>query len=156
MTEFKSRMEAELTLVRVFDAPRELVFRAWTDPEMMSRWFGPKIVTRSDCQLDVRVGGSFSIVMRASNGDSYPMKGVYQEVVAPERLVFTNIAIDADGNHLIEGITRVTFEDADGKTKQTMSTHMHGKVPNAEFMLRGMEQGWSESFDKLGPLLAQR
>jgi uncharacterized protein YndB with AHSA1/START domain len=151
----KSKLEGELTIVRVFDAPRELVFKAWTDPEMMSCWFGPKIVTKSDCRLDVRVGGSFSIVMRSSTGAAYPMKGVYQEVVEPERLVFTNIAIDDEGRHLLEGITRVTFEDAGGKTKMTMYTHMVGKVPNAEFMLRGMEQGWSESFDKLETLLAQ-
>jgi uncharacterized protein YndB with AHSA1/START domain len=154
-TSDETKLERELTLVRVFDAPRELMFKAWTDPQMMSRWFGPKIVARSDCRLDVRVGGNFSIVMRGSNGDSYPMKGVYQEVTAPERLVFTNIAIDDAGRHLLEGVTRVTFEDAGGKTKLTMYTHMFGKVPNAEFMLRGMEQGWSESLDKLGTLLAE-
>ena len=151
-----TKLERELTLVRIFDAPRELVFQAWTDPKMMAKWWGPRIVTDSICELDVRVGGSLRIVMRAQGGQEYPMKGVFTEVVAPELLAFTNIAVDEKGTHLLEGTTRVTFEKQGDKTKLTMHTHMFGKVPQAEFMLGGMQEGWSQSFDRLAEFLAQR
>src|SRR5439155_6676281 len=89
--------EATVTLTRVFEAPRALVWKAWTDPEVMAQWFGPRGFTNPVCQLDVRVGGSLHIVMRGPDGNDYPMKGVFREVLAPERLVFTNIAIDHEG-----------------------------------------------------------
>src|SRR6185437_9623230 len=93
--------EKTITLTRVFDAPRALVWRAWTEPKMMAQWFGPRGFTSSVPQLDVRVGGALRIVMHGPDGNDYPMKGVFREVVAPERLVFSNIAIDNNGNHLL-------------------------------------------------------
>jgi uncharacterized protein YndB with AHSA1/START domain len=101
--------EASVTLTRVFNAPRALVWKAWTDAKMMAQWFGPRGFTNPVCELDVRVGGSLYIVMRGPDRNDYPMKGVFREVSAPERLVFTNIAIDKEGNHLLEGETTVTF-----------------------------------------------
>jgi uncharacterized protein YndB with AHSA1/START domain len=86
--------EASVTLTRVFNAPRALVWKAWTDSKMMAQWFGPRGFTNPVCELDVRVGGSLYIVMRGPDRIDYPMKGVFREVSAPERLVFTNIAID--------------------------------------------------------------
>ena len=111
--------EGTVTLLRVFDAPRELVWKAWTDPKMMAQWFGPRGFTNPVCELDVRVGGSLLIVMRGPDGQDYPMKGEFREVVAPERLIFTNIATDHDGNHLLEGETTVTFTEKGGKTTLT-------------------------------------
>ena len=77
--------EGTVTLTRVFDAPRALVWKAWTDLKMMARWFGPRGFTNPVCELDVRVGGSLRIVMRGPDGNDYPMKGVFREVIAPER-----------------------------------------------------------------------
>jgi uncharacterized protein YndB with AHSA1/START domain len=148
-------MERELTIVRTFDAPRALVFRAWTDPKMMVQWWAPRHFTNPVCELDVRIGGALRIVMRGPDGSEHPMKGVFTEVVTNERIVFTNIAVDAAGNHLLEGKTVVTLEDVGGKTKMTLVTRAVGKVPQAAFMLGGMEQGWTESIDKLEALLAQ-
>jgi len=148
-------MERELTIVRIFDAPRALAFRAWTDPKMMINWWAPKHFTNSVCELDVRVGGALRIVMRGPDGGEYPMKGVFTEIVTNERLVFTNIAVDAAGNHLLEGRTIVTFEDEGSKTKMTLVTRAAGKGPQVAFMLGGMEQGWTESIDKLEALLGQ-
>jgi uncharacterized protein YndB with AHSA1/START domain len=108
--------EASVTLTRVFDAPRTLVWKAWTDPKMMARWFGPRGFTNPVCELDVRVGGSLRIVMRGPDGNDYPMKGVFREVLESERLVFTNIAIDKAGKHLLEGETTVTFAERNNKT----------------------------------------
>src|SRR5262249_13750432 len=81
--------EASLTLKRVFDAPRALVWKAWTDPKMMEQWFGPRGFTIPVCELDVCKGGSLRIVMRGPDGADYPMKGVFLSVTEPERLVFT-------------------------------------------------------------------
>jgi uncharacterized protein YndB with AHSA1/START domain len=131
--------EASLTLKRVFDAPRSLVWKAWTDPKMMAQWFGPRGFTIPVCELDVCRGGSLRIVMRGPDGNDYPMKGVFLAVVEPERLVFTSIAVDNDGKHLLEGETTVTFSEEGGKTTLTLQTHAVGLVPFAPSMLGGME-----------------
>jgi len=141
--------EATVTLTRVFDAPRAMVWKAWTDPKMMAHWFGPRGFTNPVCELDVRVGGALRIVMRGPDGNNYPMKGVFREVSPPERLVFTNIAIDNDGKHLLEGETTVILAEKDGKTSLTLKTHAVGLVPFAPQMLAGMEAGWTQSIDKL-------
>ena len=111
--------EASVILTRVFDASRALVWKAWTDPNMMAQWFGPRGFTNPVCELDVRVGGSLRIMMRGPDGSDYPIKGVFREVVAPERLVFTNIAFDKEGKHLLEGETTVTFAESNNKTTLT-------------------------------------
>ena len=141
--------ERTVTLTRMLDAPRDLVWRAWTDPKHLAHWFGPKGFTSSVPELDVRVGGSLRIVMHGPDGNDYPMKGVFSEVKPPERLVFSNIAIDKDGNHLLEGETTVILEEQGGKTKLTLHTYAKGLVPLAPQMLAGMEAGWSQSLDKL-------
>jgi uncharacterized protein YndB with AHSA1/START domain len=147
--------QGTVRLTRVFDAPGALVWQAWTDPRMMAQWFGPRGFTASVPELDVRVGGTLRIVMHGPDGNDYPMKGVFREVVPPERLVFSNIAVDQDGNHLLEGETIVTFAEHGGKTTLTLKTHAVGRVPIAPQMLAGMEAGWSQSLDKLQALLAR-
>ena len=147
--------EGTVVLTRVFDAPRALLWKAWTDPKMMAQWFGPRGFTSSVPELDVRVGGALRIVMHGPDGNDYPMKGVFREVIAPERLVFTNIAIDDQGNHLLEGETAVTFAEQDGKTTLTLKTHAVGLVPLAPTMLAGMEAGWTQSIDKLAEVAAR-
>ena len=146
--------EGTVEIVRTFDAPRALVWQAWTDPKMMAQWFGPRGFTSTVPKLDARVGGALRIVMHGQDGNDYPMKGVFLEVVAPERLVFTNIALDHDGNHLLEGETTVTFTEQGGKTTLTLHTRAVGRVPMAPQMLAGMNAGWTQSIDKLGELLA--
>ena len=146
--------ERTVTLTRVYDAPRELVWQAWTDPKMLAQWFGPRGFTSSVPELDVRVGGALRIVMHGPDGNDYPMKGVFREVVRPERLVFSNIAIDNNGKHLLEGETTVTLEAQGGKTKLTLHTYAKGMVPMAPQMLAGMQEGWSQSLDKLDELVS--
>lgn len=145
--------EASVKLTHVFDAPRVLVWKAWTDPKMMAQWFGPRGFTNPVCELDVRVGGSLRIVMRGADGNDYPMKGEFCEVTPPERLVFTNIAVDSEGRHLLEGETTVIFAESGGKTTLTLQTCAVGLAPIAPQMLAGMEAGWSQSLDKLEELL---
>ncbi len=141
--------ERELVITRIFDAPRELVFKAWTDPRHVAQWWGPKGFTNPVCEMDLRPGGALRIVMRAPDGAEHPMRGVFREVVEPERLVFTNIAVDAQGNTLLEGLTIVTFAEHGGKTKLTLHTSAAGVAAEAAQMLAGMAQGWTESLDRL-------
>ena len=108
----------EVVITRIFDAPREFVFKAWTDPKHMARWWGPMGFTNPICELDARVGGAWRIVMRSPAGIEYPCGGVYREIVEPERLVFTNIATDNEGNPVLDGLTTVIFAEHGGKTKQ--------------------------------------
>ncbi len=145
--------EGTVEIVRVFDAPRALVWQAWTDPKMLAVWFGPRGFSSSVPELDVRIGGSLRIVMHGPDGNDYPMKGTFREIVAPERLVFSNIAIDNEGKHLLEGVTTVTFAEHGGKTTMTLHTHAVGRVPIAKQMLGGMQAGWTQSIDKLEELL---
>jgi uncharacterized protein YndB with AHSA1/START domain len=155
-TKTASHGEASLTLTREFDAPRTLVWKAWTDPKMMAQWFGPRGFTIPVCELDVCKGGSLRIVMRGPDGNDLPMKGVFLAVIEPERLVFTNIATDHDGKHLLEGETEVTFSEKDGKTTLVLKTRAVGLVPMAPQMLAGMEAGWTQSIDKLQELVTRR
>jgi uncharacterized protein YndB with AHSA1/START domain len=93
--------------------------------------------------------------MRSPDGSVYPMKGEFQEIVSPERLVFTNVAIDAAGNSIIEGLTTVTFVERDGKTTMTVHTRGRAVVDYAVGYLQGMEAGWTGSIDKLETLLSR-
>jgi uncharacterized protein YndB with AHSA1/START domain len=147
--------EREIVLTRVFDAPRALVFKAWTDPKLMAQWWGPKGFTNPICELDPRVGGTWRIVMRTPDGHEYPCDGVYREIVKPERLVFTNIARDKDGNPVIDGLTTVTFTEHDGKTTLTLRTRGTAVVDYAAAYLLGMETGWTQSLERLAQLVAK-
>jgi uncharacterized protein YndB with AHSA1/START domain len=150
-----SPKELEITITRVFDAPRELVWKAWTDPQHLARWWGPKMFSNPVCQADARVGGKWHIVMRAPDGREHPCGGVYREVVEHERLVFTNIAVDSDGKPILDGLTTVIFEDLGGKTKLTLRTSATAVVDYAAEYLTGMETGWSQSLDRLTEYLAR-
>jgi len=150
----------KLVITRLFDAPRELVFKAWTDPEMFKQWWGPKSFTSPVCKMDLRVGGKYLASMRSPDGQDIYSTGVYREIVAPERLVFTDSFADEHGNVVpgshygvddfpLELLVTVTFEDVGGKTKMTLT---QAGVPAGEHG-ELTQQGWNESFDKLAELL---
>jgi len=141
--------ERELVITRVFDAPRALVFKVWTDPKHLAQWWGPKGFTNPVCEVDARVGGAWRIVMRSPDGVEYPGGGVYREIVEPERLVFTNIATDTEGNPLLDGLTTVTFAEHGSKTKLTLQTRAVALVAAAAAALEGMEAGWTQSLERL-------
>jgi uncharacterized protein YndB with AHSA1/START domain len=150
----------EVTLTRIFDAPRETVFAMWTDPKHVSRWFGPRGFTIPVCTIEARAGGEMKLTMRANDEIAkflgtrdHPVACVFKEFEKPSRLGFTNNAVDADGKVILEAYTTVTFEEQGGKTKMTFHTKASGKGDQVAGMLMGMEQGWSESFDKLAGIL---
>jgi uncharacterized protein YndB with AHSA1/START domain len=141
--------ERELVLTRIVDAPRELVFRMWTDPIHLAKWWGPRDFTNPVCEVDARPGGALRIVMRAPDGTDYPMAGTFREIVAPERLVFTNCALDRDGNVLLDGLTTVIFAERSGKTRLTVQTRATALVHSAARYLEGMQAGWEQTLDGL-------
>ncbi|PYM29017.1 MAG: hypothetical protein DMD80_10200 [Candidatus Rokuibacteriota bacterium] len=147
-------MEPELVLTRVFKAPRGPVFAAWTEPTQVAQWWGPNGFTNPVCELDVRPGGAIRIHMRGPDGTVYPMTGVYQEIVEPERLVFTSAALDESGKPLFEVLNTVAFVEHDGTTKLTVRARVVKSTAGAAPYLAGMEAGWTQSLERLGVHLA--
>jgi uncharacterized protein YndB with AHSA1/START domain/DNA-binding transcriptional ArsR family regulator len=148
----------ELTLTRVFDAPRELVFKAWTDPRLVAEWWGPHGFTNPVVELDLHPGGAIYILMRLPDGRDNPMKGTFHEIVPPERLVFTSTALeDEAGNPQLEVRNTVTFAEQGSQTLLTLHAMVvHGTAEAAVQALAGMEAGWSQSLEKLTAFLARR
>jgi uncharacterized protein YndB with AHSA1/START domain len=141
--------EYDTTITRTFDAPREAVWDAWTDPERVAAWWGPEGFTVPDCEVDARPGGAFSIAMQAPDGTVYPDKGMFHEVVEPERLVFTSRAFeDEDGTYQLEVKNTVTLEADGGRTHLTLEAEVISATPAVKEALSGMEMGWSQSFEK--------
>ncbi len=150
----------EFTITRVFDASRELVFKAWTDEKLLSKWWGPKGFTNPVSELDARVGGKINIVMEDSagliqTGSRYPMEGEILEIIQPAKLVYISSAI-MDGKPILENEVTVIFEDEGGKTKLTLHVIVTRATPEAEAPLAGMEMGWSQSLDKLADYLTSQ
>ncbi len=158
----------DFVISRSFDAPRALVWEAWTDPRHLARWWGPSIVTNPVCELDVRPGGAYRIVMRLPDGVDYPLKGVFREVVRPERLVMTmdcsehpeawHRLIDPHhrpgGNPAGELLQTVTFEDLDHRTRLTIRIRFASAAIGDAMKKMGMNEGWSQSLDRLATVLA--
>jgi uncharacterized protein YndB with AHSA1/START domain len=144
-------------LTRIFDAPRELVFKVWTEPKHFAQWWGPKGFSAPVCELDARPGGAILVHMMGEDGIEIPMRGLFQEIDAPNRLVFTTFAFeDAQGNPQIENVNTVTFEALEGsKTRLTLHAVVTKHTPEVAASLAGMEQGWSESLDKLADVVNQ-
>lgn len=155
----------ELVIERVFDAPRELLWKAWTEPERAMRWWGPRGFTAPHCEIDLRVGGKYLFAMQSpdwNEGRPIWSTGVYREIVPPERLVCTDCFADEQGNVVpathygmegdfpLEMLVTVTFEDVGGRTKMTLR---HAGLPAGEHR-EGANEGWNSSFDKLAEHLA--
>ena len=147
--------ETEVVLTRVFDAPRALVFKVWTQPHHLAQWWGPRDFTNPVCELDVRIGGKIVIHMRGPDGTVYPMTGTFREIVVPERLVFTAIAEDRNGAAQLEGLITVTFEEEGGKTRLTVREKAVALVPAAAAILARMETGWAQSLHRLETVVAK-
>jgi uncharacterized protein YndB with AHSA1/START domain len=148
--------DRELTLTRLIDAPREKVYRAWTEAELLKQWFAPLPWTTPAATLDVRPGGSNTIVMRGPDGNEFPNSGVYLEVVKNERLVFTDAYTKAWEPSQKPFMTVIlTFEDAGGKTRYTARVR-HWSVADREAHEKmGFHQGWGQCAEQLAAVAAK-
>ncbi len=155
--------EKTVVIIRVFDAIREMVWKAWTDPERLKRWWGPRGFTAPYAKIDLRVGGKYLNCMRSPDGKDFWSTGVYNQIIPLQRFVVTDSFADKDGNVVpatyygmnstfpMETQITVTFEDQTGKTKMTLK-YASTKMLSDEDR-KNMIQGWNESFDKLAELL---
>ena len=142
-----------LKLTRLFGAPRKMVWKAWTDPKMIARWWGPRGFTNPRCEWVAKKGGTIRVDMTGPDGTVYPMGGTFQEISEPERLVFVTTALDGAGKVALENRNTVTFEEFNGMTKVTLNVSVQKISPEMAMALEGMEQGWSESLYRLADLL---
>ncbi len=139
----------ELTITRTFNAPRELVWKAWTDEKHIEQWWGPKGFTNPVCNWNATAGGDILIHMKAPDGVIYPMDGQFQEIIKPEKLVFTSAALDKNGSRLFEILNTITFFEESGKTKIVLHFVVSKITPEGAPYLTGQEMGWNMSLDKL-------
>jgi uncharacterized protein YndB with AHSA1/START domain len=151
--ESKKLIGKEFVITREFEAPRELVFKAWTDPWHLAQWWGPRGFTNPVCEWDARPGKAIHVVMRAPNGVDYPMGGEFREVTAPERLVFTSGALDKKGKLLFEFLHDVAFTERKGKTKLTIRSRIIKTTAEAGKYIGGFEAGMTQSLERLVGLL---
>ena len=141
--------EGTVEIVRVFDAPRALVWQAWTDPKMMAQWFGPRGFTSTVPELDLRVGGALRIVMHG-HGNDYPMIGTFLEIVAPERLVFTFAWEDGAGLPQYETLVTVSLEDLGARTRLTL----HQAVFQSDDVRDEHVAGWTGCLERFADFMA--
>lgn len=170
-TKSKAREEAadrEFVITRAFDAPRELVWKAWTERERLMQWFGPKGFTMSTANLDFRPGGKLHYCLCSADGKEMWGKFVYREIVPPERIVLVNSFSDKDGNLTrhpfsptwpLEMLATTTFTEQAGKTTITLRW-LPLNATEAERITfdesrEGMRQGWTGTFDQLDQYLAK-
>jgi uncharacterized protein YndB with AHSA1/START domain len=142
--------DREIVMTRVFDAPRHLVWEAFTRPELLKRWFGPRGWSMTVCEVDLKVGGGFRFVLRSPEGKEMGMRGVYREIVPPERSVHMESFDDYPGESQVTGM----FVEQEGKTTLTATVLYPSQQVRDIVLKSGMEHGAAESYDRLAELLA--
>jgi uncharacterized protein YndB with AHSA1/START domain len=142
--------ERELVITRVFDAPRSLVYQAWTEPEHMVKWLGPQGFTGKILKSELQVGGAYRFHMRDPQGGDHWQQGVFREIVKPEKLVYTYEWANEQGQATRpQTIVTVTFEDLGGKTRLTLRQGIFESVTARD----DHHRGWNSSLDRLGDQL---
>ena len=145
----------EFIITHEFAAPRERVFQAWTDPQILAQWWGPKGFTNPVCEWDVRPGGKIYDVMRAPNGMEHAMGGEFREIAPPGRLVFSCGALDGKGRMLFEFLHDATFAGGNGKTNLTLRSRVTMTTVEANKYIGGFEMGMTSSLERLAELVAR-
>jgi uncharacterized protein YndB with AHSA1/START domain len=162
--------DRELVITRVFEAPKELVFKVWTEPEHIKNWWGPKPFTAPRCEVDLKPGGDYIYVMRSPDGQEFPVQGKFKEIVKNEKLVYTDdmykqadfwkmmigdkVGGDVDFSTL-QLIVTVIFEDQDNKTKFTLITRFVSNDVRDAMVGMQMAEGWTSSLQKFAEELTK-
>lgn len=154
MAEMKG--EREIVVSRRFDAPRELVWQAWTDPQAIAEWWGPRGFDAPPCEIDLRPGGKFQIDLNGPDGKIYPCKGTFREIVEPERIVYDGPANEPAGCGA--GIppnakVTVTFAEMGEQTELTIHTLLASEADRAAARNEGFIPGWHDSLERLAEKL---
>jgi uncharacterized protein YndB with AHSA1/START domain len=151
----KVQEKKEVKITRIFNAPRVLVFEAWTNPKHIELWWGPQGFTNKVCQADAHPGGKIYIEMKSPDGTVYPMNGVYKEIIKPEKIVFVSGALDQNGRNIFEVLNTVTFDEENGHTKLTLHAIVENISDEARPYVDGMNQGWNQCIDRLEAFLVK-
>jgi uncharacterized protein YndB with AHSA1/START domain len=141
--------DREIVMTRVFDAPRRLVWDAFSKPELLKRWFGPRGWSLSTCEVDARVGGGFRFILQGPDGQKMGMRGVYRELIPPGRSVHVESFDDYPGESTVTAV----FTEQNGKTTLTATVEYPSREIRDIVIGTGMEHGAAESYDKLAELL---
>ncbi len=157
-------MEKEITMVRVVEAPRERVWQAWTDPQELMRWWGPNSVTIPECEVELKVGGRFYIVMEAGEamgsykGTKWPMEATFTTIEPNEKLAYTAQAWTEGQKEetLIDQTTEVMLTDKDGKTEVKIIAAVLKTGPKAGMAVEGMQAGFTQQLEKLNDFLSAK
>jgi uncharacterized protein YndB with AHSA1/START domain len=153
----------EITLVRTYDAPLERVWKAWTDPKELTQWWGPDNVSIPQCEVDLRVGGKFYIVMEAGEAMG-PYKGTLWPMLAEFTVVEPNSKLSYNAQAWTEGMkeettidqtTEITLTEENGKTKVEVKAAIHKTGPKAGMAVQGMEAGFTQQLEKLNGFLSR-
>jgi uncharacterized protein YndB with AHSA1/START domain len=136
--------DLDLIVTRLIDAPRAMVFKAWTDPTQVARWWGPKGYVTTHCEMDIREGGAYRCCMRSPEGTDHWKRGVYREILAPERIVFTFAWEDPTGHPGHQTLITVTFEEAGAKTQLTLRQRVFDTVENRD----SHRIGWTSCLER--------
>lgn len=156
----EAQSDLEIILTRIFNAPRDLVFKVWTEPQHIAQWWGPKGFTTKVTEMDLRPGGKWRYVMIGPDGAEYPAKGVFREVISLEQIVATD-EFDQGFDQVIKAdlpqgmVTSAIFEDLDGKTKLTLRILHPSAEDRRKHEAMGVVAGWNSSFDCLDEHLAK-
>ena len=154
-TETSTIGDRELRLTRLIDAPREAVWKAWTDPDLLKQWFAPRPYTTPEAHLDLRPGGANTIVMQGPDGTRMPNRGTYLEVAPNERLVFTDAYtgdwLPREGKPFMTVV--LTFEDEDGRTRYTARVLHWTAEDRQTHEAMGFHQGWATCTEQLAALV---
>jgi uncharacterized protein YndB with AHSA1/START domain len=145
--------DREILVTRVFDAPRDLVFRAHTDPALIPLWWGQRHSTTVVTQLDVRPGGGWRFVQRSPDGSEYGFRGEFREIAAPERIVQT-FEFEGMPGHIV--LQNLAFAEQDGKTTLTTREVYASQEDRDGMIASGMESGMHETYARLDELLAKQ
>lgn len=148
--------DRELILTRLIDAPPSKLFRAWTEPDLMKRWFAPLPWTTPRVETDLRPGGSSLIVMRGPDGNEFPNRGIYLEIVKDKKLVFTDAYVRAwEPSEKPFMTVTLTFEEEQGKTRYTARVQHWSAADREAHEKMGFHQGWGQCADQLAKLVAE-
>ncbi len=145
--------DLEIVMTRLFDAPRTVVFDAWTRPELVRRWFGPHGSELIECEIDLRVGGRWRYRLRHGGGMEMVLQGVYQEILRPEKLVSLEVNEDCDASEG-QALATVTLTEHDGVTTLNQTLRYASQRIRDAVLESGMERGVGEGYDRLAEVVA--